>query len=357
VRGAHPLSSAERGAVQDSKRKPASEGHSRPVERRVRDWSGQRKKASQRGALTFCRTHSEELVRTEKKASQRRALTFCRVQSKGLVRTTKETRLARGTHILSSAERGTAQDSARKSASEEHSRPVQRRARDWSGQQNNANQRGGLTFCRAQSDGLVRTATESQPARGTHPLSGAERGTGQDSERKPASDGHSRTVEHRARSWSGQRKKASQRGAFTFCRAQNEGLVRTAKESQPASGTHFLWSTERGTGQDSERKLTREGHSPTVEHRTRDCLGQREQKSKPVVLTNYRVQSEELVRTTKENQPASGTHGLSNAETGTAQDSERKPGSEEDSRSVEHRARDWSGQRKKASQRQALTFC
>jgi hypothetical protein len=46
------------------------------------------------------------------------------------------------------------------------------------------------------------------------------------------------------RDWSGQQKKAGQRGALTLCPAQTEELVRTAKESQLS-----------------------EGHSPTVERR------------------------------------------------------------------------------------------
>jgi hypothetical protein len=140
-----------------------------------------------------------------------------------MVRTAKESQPVRGTHSLSSTER-------------------------W----------------------LVRTPKESQAARGTHVLSSAEQGIGQDSERKPASEGHSRTVERRARDWLGRRNKASHRRALTVCRAQSEGLVRTAKASQLARGTHILSSAERGTCQDSEREPSSEGHSRTVKHRARD---------------------------------------------------------------------------------------
>jgi hypothetical protein len=104
---------------------PASKEHSPPVECGAGDWSGQQKNASQRGALTNCRAHSE-----------------------GPVRTAKESQPMQG-----------------------HSLPVERRARDWSGQREEASQRGELTLCQAQIKGLVRTGRESQPTRGTHPLS------------------------------------------------------------------------------------------------------------------------------------------------------------------------------------------
>jgi hypothetical protein len=225
----HLLSSAEQRNHQDGKRKPASKGHSHPVERRARDSSGQRKKASQRGALTPYRA-----------------------QSDGLFRTAKERRPTRGTHVLSSAERRTHQDSKGKPASEEHSRTIQRRARDSSGQLKKASQRGALTSWPVHNDGLVRTAKENQPARVTHQLSSAERQTRQDSERKPASGEHLLPVECRARNWSGRQNKAGKRGALTNCQAQTDGLVRTAKKRRPAKGTHSLPSVWQGSRQDSK---------------------------------------------------------------------------------------------------------
>jgi hypothetical protein len=55
---------------------------------------------------------------------------------------------------------------------------------------------GGLTNCQVQKRGKVRTAKESQRRRGTHFLSqkSTDGGACHDSERKPASRGHSRTV-------------------------------------------------------------------------------------------------------------------------------------------------------------------
>jgi len=82
----------------------------------------------------------------------------------GEVRTAEEREQARDTHILQSAER------------------------DGSGQGAQASEQGSLTSWRAQ------------------------RGTGQDSERKGASEDHSPTGEHRGMDKSGQRKEASKRG-------------------------------------------------------------------------------------------------------------------------------------------------
>jgi hypothetical protein len=117
-----------------------------------------------------------------------------------------------GTYDLLSTERDTIQTSERKPVSRGHSLAVECRAGDWSGRGKKARKQRELTFCRTQSDGLVRTVKESQPMRGTHSLSSIERGTSQDS-----------------------------------------------KESQQVRGTHKLSSTERGSGQDSNRKLVSEG--------------------------------------------------------------------------------------------------
>jgi len=48
----HSLSSEEGSTSQDSGRKPAREKHSRPVESRVRDNSGQQTNTSEQGTLT-----------------------------------------------------------------------------------------------------------------------------------------------------------------------------------------------------------------------------------------------------------------------------------------------------------------
>jgi hypothetical protein len=141
----------------------------------------------------------------------------------------------RRTHVLSSAGRGrgTGQDRKRKPASKENSRPIERRERE----------------------------------------------TGQESERKPASEEDSPSVERRVRDCSGERNKASQRGALTSCRAQSKGLVRIVRERQPERSTHRLSSAERWTGQGSERKAASEAHSRTVERRARGSSEQRKKGS------------------------------------------------------------------------------
>jgi hypothetical protein len=189
-----------------------------------------------------------------------------------------------------------------------HSPPVKCRSRDRSGKRKKASQRGALTSCKVKSEGLVRTAEECRPARGTHPLSGAERGTGQDSNIKLASEGHSHPFGCRGTCQDGEKKSASegahsllnaeqrtgqdsermdasQRGALTHCGVQSEGLVRTAKECQSVWATHQLSSTERGTGQDSRRTPASEGHSRPVERRARDISGQRIKVSEQGALT------------------------------------------------------------------------
>jgi hypothetical protein len=61
ARATHILSSAEERTSQE--RKKQSEGHSPPVERRVQDKSGHRKKTGERGAHTDCQAQKERQVR------------------------------------------------------------------------------------------------------------------------------------------------------------------------------------------------------------------------------------------------------------------------------------------------------
>jgi len=84
------------------------------------------------------------------------------------------------------------------------------------------------------------------------------RGTSYDSEKKPANQGHSRTVQPRA-----------------------EGQVRTAKTTKWARGTHVLSSKGGGSSQDSENKQVGQGHSRPVEQGRRDShVSERKPESK-----------------------------------------------------------------------------
>jgi len=93
-------------------------------------------------------------------------------------------------------------------------------------------------------------------------LSNAEGGASQVSERKPAIDGHSPTVERRGMNRSGERKQASERGTHSLSSAE-EGHVRTVKERQQARGTHQLSSGEGGNIRRG-KKLENKGHSHPV---------------------------------------------------------------------------------------------
>ena len=96
----------------------------------------------------------------------------------GQVRILKETECARGTHILSSAQGGSSQDTEKNRAHEGHLLSVKHTRRV-----------------------KVRTLKETERARGTHQLSGT--GQGQDRERNRACKGHSLSVERTRRVKSG----------------------------------------------------------------------------------------------------------------------------------------------------------
>ena len=154
----------------------------------------------------------------------------------------------------------------------------------------NATKQRALTDWRPQREGIVRTQKETSRATGTHFLEIAEGGTCQDMERKRLSNGHSQTGDHRGRNLSGHRNKATKQRVPTSWRPQMEGLVRTRKETDRVTGTHFLETTEGGTCQDTEKATERQA------------------------LTLWRPQMEGLVRTRKEGDRERGTHCLETAE-------------------------------------------
>jgi hypothetical protein len=229
---------------------------------------------------------------------------------------------------------------------------------------------GTLTCCR---EGLVRTAKYSQQVRDTHVLSSIERGTHERSENKPEGERHSLPVRRREEIHQYSERKPASGGKLTSCRAQSEGVVRTAKEILRTKSAHKLSSAWRWTRQDSKRMRASEEHSQTAKRRGRDKSEQRNKPSGRGVLTSCRVQSEEssgqrhkanergvltpyqtqskgVVRTAKKSQPARGTYILSSAERGSRQDSETTPVNEGYSPTVERRARESSGQRYKAGE-------
>ena len=120
-------------------------------------------------------------------------------------------------------------------------------------------------------------------------------------------------------------------------------------------GTHILETTEGRTCQDVEGKQPSKEHSLPGDHRGRDLSGHGKKVTKQGALTSWRPQREELVRIQKEINQARGTHSLETTEGGTCQDTERRQPSKGHLHTRDHRGRDLSGHRKKATKQGALT--
>jgi hypothetical protein len=165
------------------------------------------------------------------------------------------------THVLSSVEGATSEDSITKPESDGNSRPVVCRMRDTSGHLKKPSS-ARRTHSLSSAEVLVNTAKKSQRDRDTHVLSSEEGGACQGSERKSVSEGYSRPVERRGRD-SRDSNEASQRGLLTNCRAERHSSGR-------------------------ERKPTSEGHLRTVERRVRQSSGQRNKASAWGALTSCR---------------------------------------------------------------------
>ena len=84
------------------------------------------------------------------------------------------------------------------------------------------------------------------------------RGTSYDSEKKPANQGHSRTVQPRAEGQVRTAKTTKWARGTHVLSSKGGGTVMSAKESQRARGTHSLSSVDGGTSQDAERKSASE---------------------------------------------------------------------------------------------------
>ena len=132
------------------------------------------------------------------------------------------------------------------------------------------------------------------------PLETAEGGTCQDTERNRPTDAHSPTGDVRGRHLSGHRKEQTDRRALTSWRQQREALVRTPKETDRPTRTHFLQTAEVGTCQDTERNRSTDAHSQTGDSRERHLSGHQKKQTDQRALTNWRWQREALVRTLEE---------------------------------------------------------
>ena len=112
---------------------------------------------------------------------------------------------------------------------------------------------------------------------------------------------------------------------------------------------------ERGTCQDTERNQSTEAHSHPGDSRERDLSRHRKKPTDRGALTNWRRQTEGLVRTRKATDRPRRTHFLEAAEGGTCQDSKRNRSTEAHSQTGDGRGRNLLGLGKKPTDRGALT--
>jgi hypothetical protein len=127
---------------------------------------------------------------------------------------TERSRASRNTHTLESADRRISQDIERSRASKRgHSHSGERRGRHKSGQ-TKVSKRGALTNWRAQRETQVKIAKETERARATHELGGAEGGTSQNTEIDQASE-NTHTLGNAATRSQNTARKASKRRELT----------------------------------------------------------------------------------------------------------------------------------------------
>jgi hypothetical protein len=252
------------------------------VEYKGRDESGQKQKARQRGALTNCRGRREGQVRGARPNETVRGTHSLPGAEEGQVRASSESKTPRITHGLSSREEGTNQDRTRDC--EGHSLPVECRGKvrkqkivgdtargthrlsrsGWSTSQARKRKQDNERHSRTveRSGGTHQHSRQNEITRNTHFLLSAKGKLRQDNKRKRdrETEGHSQAVNRRGRDRLGHREKVRRRRGPTNCqaqrlmsqgttgmgekltgyRAEREGQIRTIRECENASGTHFL---------------------------------------------------------------------------------------------------------------------
>jgi hypothetical protein len=140
---------------------------------------------------------------------------------------------------------------------------------DKSEHRKNPTEQGTLTNWRGHREGQVRTWKESDQAMHTHFLERASGGASQDTERVRPREAHSRTGEGIGRDKSGHGKNPTKQGALTSWRGDQEGQVRTQKESHQARG-HSL------AGESIRRDESGHGKNPTERGALTNWRGHRE---------------------------------------------------------------------------------
>ena len=152
------------------------------------------------------------------------------------------------------------------------------------------------------------------------------------------------------------RNNPTDRGPLTSWRRQTERLVRTPEEFDRPRPTHSLETADRGTCQDTKRIRPIEAHSHPGDGRQRDLSGHRNNPTDRGPLTNWRRQTEGLVRTPKETDRPRPTHILEMADRGTCQDTETIRPIEAHLLPGDGRQRDLSGHRINPTDRGPLTL-
>jgi hypothetical protein len=223
------------------------------------------------------------------------------------------------THILSSAEWGSCQESGIKLARGGNSHPVKgiKHTRKWhwwtvkhrndsSEKWKKISEHVAFTLCQAQSEKVVRKVKQSHWVMSTSNLWIAEWGGCQNNEIRPVSEWHSQTIKHNMRKLSGPWNKGSKRGELTSYQAQNEGVAGSGNANWGWTNIPFCWEGKlplvlmprtchknvpqghqdseaglvgewphgwsRGSCQDNETNTTSEGNSLSVEHCYRPSL-------------------------------------------------------------------------------------
>ena len=175
------------------------------------------------------------------------------------------------------AEGETCKDTQGNRPTEVHSLSGDGRWRGLSGHTRKPTDRGPLTNWRRRREGLVRKRKETDRLRPTHKLETAEGGTCQDTQGNRPTEAHSRSGDSRGRDLSGHTRKPTD---FRH--------------------THFLETAEGRSCQDTQGNRLTEAHSQTGDGRGRDLSGHARKPTDRGPLTNWRRQTEGLVRTRKE---------------------------------------------------------
>jgi hypothetical protein len=127
-----------------------------------------------------------------------------------------------------------------------------------------------------------------------------------------ANERHSQTSKHRGKNQSEKQRKANKQEALTSYQRRRDREVKRGKEIQQARGAHSLLCTEGGSGQVRSAKGGLCASGTHFLSSTRKGLIRTAKESQPAILTSCQAQRDQLIRIAKESQSARATHFLSN---------------------------------------------